>query len=239
VHAFELAAGLLQLAAGLFLLLVKLLRLLPRFGLTAYLVLATLGLAVGLSLGNRMTSNALGISAGIWIIVSMLISLFVGGCVCSRCTAGENKVEAAMGGVVVWGVFFVLLAWLSSGALNTGLKAVFGVTDTAARTQGDGNLLSDENLRSYGFTDRQIADMRAQFDKMRGRVTNPSEEDREAAHRTATAAAWWALTGIILSLAAAVVGGLVGAGPTLVLTSLRLRGAPVATTPVTRETVTH
>jgi hypothetical protein len=72
--------------------------------LTAYLVLAMLGFAVGLSLNERMSSTALGITAGVWAIVSMLIALFIGGFVCSRCTAGENKVEAAMGGIVVWGV---------------------------------------------------------------------------------------------------------------------------------------
>jgi hypothetical protein len=196
--------------------------------LTTYLVLTMLGLAMGLSLSNRMSSHSLVVAAGIWAIASMLVALFVGGCVCSRCTAGENKVEAAMVGIVVWGVFFVLLAWLSAGALNTGLRAVFGVSETATRASNDGNPLSEQSLRDAGFTERQIADMRAQFDKLRGRASNLSDEDRETAHRNATAAAWWTLTGIILSLAAAVVGGLVGAGPTLVLTSLRLR-SPITT----------
>jgi len=206
--------------------------------LTAYLVLATLGVAMGLSLSNRMSSQALGIAAGIWAIVSMLVALFVGGCVCSRCTAGENKTEAAMGGVVVWGVVFVLLAWLSTGALNTGLRAVFGVANTATQARADGNPLSEKSLRDAGFSDDQIEKMRGQFDKLRGRVSDASEEDRTAASKHATAAAWWTLTGIILSLAASVVGALVGAGPTLIITSLRLRGAAVATEPVgSREAV--
>jgi alkylhydroperoxidase family enzyme len=203
--------------------------------LTTYLVLSALGLAMGLSLGSHMSSQSLAISAGIWTIVSMLIALFAGGCVCSRCTAGENRLEAALGGVVVWGVFFVLLAWLSAGALNTGMRAVFGIADNVTRAEG--NLLSEDRLREAGFTDQQVQDMRAQFDKLRGRATNMPEEDRETARRNATAAAWWGLTGIVLSLAASVVGGLVGAGPNLVLTSLRLR-SPVAVER-TRETVTH
>jgi len=206
--------------------------------LTAYLVLATLGVATGLSLSNRMSSHTLGIAAGIWAIASMLIALFIGGCVCSRCTAGENKTEAAMGGVVVWGVVFVLLAWLSTGALNTGLRAVFGVANTATQARTDGNPLSEKSLRDAGFNDKQIEDMRGQFDKLRGRVSDASEEDATAAQKHATAAAWWTLTGIILSLAASVVGALVGAGPTLVITSLRLRGGAVTTEPApTREAV--
>jgi len=211
--------------------------------LTAYLVLAVLGLAVGLSLSHtRVSGSALGIGAGIWAIASMLVALFIGGCVCSRCTAGENKTEAAMGGVVVWGVVFAMLALLSGTALNTGLRTVFGVTNAAAQAQASGNVFSEDNLRKAGFTDEEIANAQTKFDKLMGRVKNADEEDvaaaQDAAQKNATAAAWWALTGIVLSLAASVVGALVGAGPTLIITSLRLRGAAVATEPaVSRETV--
>jgi hypothetical protein len=207
--------------------------------LTAYLVLMWLGLAVGLSLSNtRMSSKALAIGAGIWAIASMLVALFVGGCVCSRCTAGENKTEAAMGGVVVWGVVFAMLALLSGTALNTGLSTVFGVSNAAAQAQASGNVFSEDNLKDAGFTDEEIAQAQEKFDKLMGRVRNADERDVAVIHKNVTAAAWWALTGIVLSLAAAVVGGLVGAGPTLIITSLRLRGAAVTTEPaVTREAV--
>jgi len=206
---------------------------------TAYLVLAVLGLAVGLSLSHTTVSNsAIGIGAGIWAIVSMLVALFVGGCVCSRCTAGENKTEAAMGGVVVWGVVFTILALLSGTALNTGMRAAFGIANSATQAQASGNVFSEDNLKKAGFSDDEITQMKAKFDKLRGRVSNLDEDDAAAAHRNATAAAWWSLTGIVLSLAAAVVGGLVGAGPTLIITSLRMRGAAVtAEPPVSRETV--
>ncbi len=188
--------------------------------LAAYLVLITFGFAVGLSLEYRMTDRAMGIGAGIWVVASMLIALFIGGLVCSRCTAGENKVEAALGGIVVWGVMFILLAWLSSMALNTGMRMIFG-------TQGDLNVLSEERLREAGVPQDTI-------NKLRG----VSDGSPQTTHSQRVAAAWWTLTGMILSLAAAVAGGLVGAGPTLVLTSLRLRRGVVAEH-ITRETVTR
>jgi hypothetical protein len=209
--------------------------------LTAYLILTILGVATGLSLSNRVSGNAMAIGAGIWTIVTMLIALFIGGCVCSRCTAGENKTEAAMGGVVVWGVFFLMLAWLSTGALNTGLHAVFGTTNTAALTGVNFNNWTDEDLKKeFGISQTSIDKMRSTVNKAVGRTRDAVEGTSPAdVRRSAKAAAWWTLTGIILSLAAAVIGGLVGAGPTLIITSLRLRGATVAATapPPAREPV--
>jgi len=208
---------------------------------TAYLILITLGIAVGLSLTHtRLSYSAIGIGAGIWALVSMLVSVFVGGCVCSRCTAGENKTEAAMGGVVVWGVVMFMLALLSGTAVNTGLRAAFGVANTATQAQASGNMLSEENLKEVGFTDEEIEGMRARLDKLTGRIRNADSEDVAQAHRNTTAASWWVLTGMVLSLAASVVGAMVGAGPTLILTSLRLRGAAFTTElPASREAVTR
>jgi hypothetical protein len=198
--------------------------------LTAFLVLAALGFAVGVSVEPRVSGRSLAVASGIWLLLTMLISLFIGGCVCSRCTAGENKTEAVMGGIVVWGVVFFLLAWLTISGVNTGLRGVFNV----AALTGD---RSDQNLRNMGVPQDKIDEARAQLRKFTGQVSDLSDTDRHDRHKAAMAAAWWGLTGIILSLAASVVGAVVGAGPTLIITSMRLRGAAVTTEPVVRETV--
>src|SRR5262245_51104205 len=83
--------------------------------LTVYLLLSSLGVALGLSVSGRVDGQNLAIGAGIWAILSTLISLFLGGWVASQCTAGETRGEAAVYGVVVWGIFFAALLWLAAG----------------------------------------------------------------------------------------------------------------------------
>jgi len=204
--------------------------------LTIYIVLATLGLAMGLTLSDRMTNRGLAIGAGIWMVASMLIALFCGGGAAARATAGEDRTEAAMMGVIVWAVTCVLMFWLSS----QGLQGAFGLANTSLRAAGDVRNLSEDDLRQAGFTDAQIESMRGQFDRLRGRVGNAGEEARDVARDPRTvAAAWWTLVGIVVSLAASVFGGVCAAGPHLVLTSLRMRGGTVVTQTTSRETVTH
>lgn len=197
--------------------------------LSLYIVLMMGGVALGMTVGDRVRAENLGIGAGVWALVSMLLSLFLGGVVASRISVGENKTEAAIYGVVVWGVFFALLALLTAGTVNTGLNALLGAANVAQAAGA--NRLSEEDLRRAGFTQEQMDQFKGQFEKLRGGVGNTTSEDvsnaaQRAGERT-TQAAWWAFAGMVLSLAAAVGGSLLGAGPSLVITSLRIRAGAV------------
>jgi len=194
--------------------------------LTVYFVLTVLGVALGLSMTGHVEENKLGVAAGIWALVSMLLALFAGGYVATRCTVGENKTEAALTGIIVWGVVFSALSFLTAGAVNTGFNALLA---NRAPARAENVRLTDDELRSFGFTDEQIKDLRTPLDRLRTRVSTVPEEMRNLSHdpRT-TAAVWWALTGLIVSLAASVAGALLGSGPNLVITALRIRTAAVA-----------
>jgi len=166
--------------------------------LTVYFVLTVLGVALGLSVSARVDENKLGAAAGIWALVSMLLSLFVGGYVATRCTVGENKTEAALTGIIVWGVVFSALSFLTAGAVNTGFNTILSVRQPERQ---DNIRLTDDELKSFGFTDEQIHQLRTPLDRLRTRVSTVPEEMRSLAHdpRT-TAAVWWGLTGLIVSL---------------------------------------
>ena len=198
--------------------------------LTIYIVLFTLGLALGVSMSERVTSRTLGVAGGIWALVSMLLALFCGGCVASRTTVGEDKTEAALSGLIVWGVFFALLTAMTAQTVKTGFDAILGAANTTASLRNSG-ALSEEDLRAAGFN---ATNMRESLDNLRNKINESGET-----HRAATAGMWWMFTGIILSLAASVAGALFGAGPNLVITALRVRAAAVTTTEpvVGRETV--
>jgi len=194
--------------------------------LTVYFVLTVLGVALGLSMSGHVEENKLGAAAGIWALVSMLLALFAGGYVATRCTVGENKTEAALTGIIVWGVVFSALSFLTAGAVNTGFNVLLG---GRAPARAENVRLTDEELESFGFSKEQIQQLRTPLDRLRTRVSTVPEEMRSLAHdpRT-TATVWWGLTGLIVSLAASVAGALVGSGPNLVITALRVRAAAVA-----------
>lgn len=110
-----------------------------------YILLNLLGAAIGLSLD----SDGIGVGAAIWSIIAVTASLFVGGYVVSRCTAGEDRTEAMMYGVILWGVTFFLLIWLVGVGFGMGFNAMVergGGTSTTA-TAMSGTTAGDSGLR--------------------------------------------------------------------------------------------
>jgi hypothetical protein len=195
--------------------------------LAVYLLLWSLGAALGLSFVNNVSDQTLGVGAGIWAVATTLLALFLGGWVASQCTAGENKLEAIIYGVVVWGVFFGILMWLMASGVRMGFNALMGVASTPAVSRQ----ITDEDLRASGFTPAQITDMREQFDKLGTQVREVAADPR------ASTAAWWTFAGILFSMAAAVVGSVLGSGPTLMLAALRVRSTTVAVSPPRETTI--
>jgi len=89
--------------------------------LAIYLVLTLLGLALGMELLAR-GRGGLGAGAAIYSIVALLLAMFLGGWATSRLAVGESKLEAALYGVVLWGVLFTGMFWLIA-CLPTGTSA--------------------------------------------------------------------------------------------------------------------
>jgi len=173
--------------------------------------LGTLSTAIGFSFRDAASDRALFAGAVICSLVTVVASLFVGGFVVSRITAGEDKTEALTYGVVLWGVLFAISAALATTGTSLGLNAL------SASSQARAVLPSD----AFEGTKVTQEDM----DKVRSRIENA------APAVSAKAAAWWTFVGVIVSIAAAILGSIAGAGPTLVLRQFRERRAAL---PVTR-----
>src|SRR5438105_3182411 len=80
--------------------------------LTIYVLLALLGLALGIEVAMRSPSDRLGAGTAIYSIVSLLLAMFFGGWATSRLAVGESKLEAILYGVILWGVLFMGMMWL-------------------------------------------------------------------------------------------------------------------------------
>jgi hypothetical protein len=167
--------------------------------LAVYVLLALFGTALGFTIADRgATDRTLSIYAAIWALVSVLVSLFLGGFVASQCAVGQTRAEAAIHGVTLWGLVFTALLWLLASGLSLGFGSLLGAAV--------GQL--DRGLPPADRTETGAAPTPAE--QLAQKVQQEWREHRAAA-------AWWSLVGILLSMIASVTGTLTGVGRTLVL----------------------
>jgi hypothetical protein len=190
--------------------------------LTLCIFLTALGTAVGVTIFDNVRTDQLAVGAGIWSLVTLLVSLFVGGYVASRCTVGERKNEAMMYGVLVWAVLIGVMAT----AAAVGQNAYLNFSNYLAQT---GTTLSQQ--RPVQFTPEQYQQAGVNAEAQRKLNEISVEADRIRQTTSPTTAAWWAFAGIGFSLFAAIGGALLGAGPELVLRYWSGRRAIVTTAP--------
>jgi hypothetical protein len=98
-----------------------------------HMVFALIGMAIGFSAwdpGDRV--DTLGAGLGIWIVISGVISLFVGGLVTGRLAGVLTRGDGALHGVVLWAVASIFVAWLVVSGLGTVLGGAFGILGRTA-----------------------------------------------------------------------------------------------------------
>ena len=96
--------------------------------LSTQLVLSGIGAAIGattISGSGAPRSNAddVGTAVGIWTIISLFISLFLGSWIMARCCGPMNRSTALLNGAVLWATTLALSAWL----LASGVSGTFGI----------------------------------------------------------------------------------------------------------------
>jgi hypothetical protein len=194
-----------------------------------YFLLTLLGTAIGLSVGDRVSGEALGTGAVVWAVLTTAVALFVGGYLASQLSVGETRAEAMVYGVVVWAAVFAMLMWLMASGVRAGYTAVVGMANVAANT----------DAQSWEDAARRAGVPQERIDQARESVRNAPADARQAANdpanrqmaaENATKAAWWAFAGTLLSMLAAVGGAVAGAGPAF-------RILPTARVVSARETV--
>jgi hypothetical protein len=103
------------------------------------MVMSALGLAIGVTaLGDPReatgdTASGLGIGAGIWAFITLLIALFLGGLVSTKVTDRPDRPGAVMHGALVWVLFFLFTIWMIGSGISLGLSGLFGAMSELAR----------------------------------------------------------------------------------------------------------
>jgi len=184
--------------------------------LSLYFLLTLLGTALGLSVSDRVRPQTLGTAAVVWSIVVTMLSLFVGGYVTSQCSVGENRFEAALYGVILWGVLFSMLLGLMASGVRAGFYAMVGMSHATQAVTGDTTARGwEEMARRAGASQEQIDQFKKNIPSTdQARRTAEDPENQQAAAEAATRVTWWAFLGTLMSMLASIAGSCVGAGPT-------------------------
>jgi hypothetical protein len=134
----------------------------------AYLILATLGLAIGgSSLGiiiqNGLNAGGLGVGTGIWLAFSALVSLFFGSFAASRSSRDIFRPQGAIQGLVIASLFFLFLFSQVGGAvavLGRGLGGTVGLLGGAVGDLADNPEVRDTVENALGSQGKLRAPMR-------------------------------------------------------------------------------
>lgn len=185
--------------------------------LTVYVLLSVLGAALGLSMADYYRGTSMTTMAGIWAAVSLLIALFCGGCVTTQFTAGETKTEAVIYGVILWGLMFAVILWMTGAIFQAGFAGILRGANVAASM--------DQRGVDWQRVARESGVSQEQIDRMRASLPSVAE-----LHAGSTQAAWWLFATLLVSLLASIAGALVGSGPTPMLRTLLFRRAVVVQT---------
>jgi len=160
------------------------------------LALTALGVAIALSLADVMSADALRIFVGVWVMLTLLASLFVGGMIISRMTVGESEVfEPSVYGVLLWALTFVVLPLLPMSNSNVGFGSFYSPTQESPPTQ--------EELTDSGLTTDEAETV--------AQAANPQGTVASWVRGSATEIAWLSFVAILVSLAAAIGGAILGA----------------------------
>ena len=189
--------------------------------LAIQIVLTLIGVAVGLATldpatGDNPSGTALGAGAGIWLVLSSLISLFFGGYIAARLA---GKLNGWLHGLTTWGTLTLLMLMLLTTAAGQLIGVASGLTHFAVNNS---DKVSQVQLPPV---------LQQQVDQLKGQATQTTDQAaaqaqatdpqvreaqaREAGQKAAKGGAVGtgaAALGMILGAIAAALGGKMGQG---------------------------
>lgn len=174
--------------------------------------------AVGAALGFTTVANSgaprtdapdVGAAVGVWSIISLFISLFVGGWITARASGSINRGTAAFNGAILWATTMTISAVL----LASGVTGMFGLA--LANAGNISNQIQQSGISIPNGNSVNPAIPNGNSGNPQSGIPNPipnlsAEQTREASANAAKAG--WSFTfGALLGLSAAMIGGSLGA----------------------------
>jgi ElaB/YqjD/DUF883 family membrane-anchored ribosome-binding protein len=141
------------------------------------IALSLLGVAVGFTTWDMGDpAGDLGMGLGIWIAVSALIALFVGGLTTGRLAGVLTKSDGALHGIVMWGVASLVNIWLLMSGAGFLLGGAFDILGRAVSAGAGAAVSGATALGSAALGDSEIdpAGIRAEIEAMLDESGSPA-----------------------------------------------------------------
>jgi hypothetical protein len=97
-------------------------------------MLSVLGVAIGAGTFNPGETEGFGVGAGLWFIISAVISLFIGGWVAGRLSGAMGTMDSTLHGVLTWGLSTLIGFWLITTALGNIIGGAANIMARATET---------------------------------------------------------------------------------------------------------
>jgi hypothetical protein len=104
------------------------------------LLMGTLGLAIGVTaLGDPRaatgeTATGLGIGAGVWAFLTLLVAVGLGGLVSTTVTNRSDRAGAVLHGALVWTLCSLCIVWMIASGISLGVSGLFGAMSGLAQS---------------------------------------------------------------------------------------------------------
>lgn len=110
--------------------------------LVTQLLLSLLGIGIGASTIDPMTeqnpTSGLGLGAGVWFIISSLLSLFAGGWVAGRLAGIPRNTDSLLHGILTWGLTTLLLFYFLTSTIGSLIGGTFRVLGSGLSAAASG-----------------------------------------------------------------------------------------------------
>lgn len=173
--------------------------------LVTQLTLSLLGLAIGFSASD----GRLGVATAIWMVLTTVIALFIGGATASRLSGVERR-DGAVHGLITWGIMALVAFYLMSTAV--GRVVSFSTGDL---TSGLSRIGGGVGATVPPVTERMkdVTELGDDAVGARDPTTRPESVNRDAPTTSVYAgtAAFWGFIGLCVGALSAALGGYVGA----------------------------
>jgi len=166
------------------------------------LLLGILGLAIGLTvidIDQQIPATGISIGTGIWLLISTLLSVFLGAFTAGRLAGLSAKYDGILHGVVTLAFLVVLSIFLTTAGISSAVTGAFSLILRASQVP------QVQQVLPQGTTIQQQA---AQQQPMMTQAQRQQAAQR--AQDVATRTAWWTFAIGLLSLIAAMIGGYLG-----------------------------
>jgi hypothetical protein len=182
--------------------------------ISTQLLLSGVGAALGFTtIANsgapRTNAPDVGAAVGIWSIISLFISLFVGGWITARASGSINRGTAAFNGAILWATTLAISAFLlASGVTGTFGFALANAGDISNQIQQSGISIPNVNPANPSMPNGNSGNPQSETSNP---IPNLSAEQTREAAANAAKAGWSFTFGALLGLSAAMIGGSLGA----------------------------